>query len=241
MNQDSKQALLHHRQIIREKKFLNNIYRDLYIDFSNIKFPAGKIVEIGSGAGFIKEIIPEVLTSDVIAGPDIDKVFFAHKMPFKDSSVSGFLMIDVLHHIKDSEKSFKEMGRCLKKGGKIVMVEPFITWWGYFIYKFLHPERFDPKAGWKIQGKGRMSDSNTALPWIIFKRDRKIFEQKFPELRILRIEPHSPIRYLVSGGVTKPQLIPTFLYQTIKDLEGILSPFNSYIGMFVTIELEKVV
>lgn len=48
-------------------------------------------------------------------------------MPFQDKSVSAFMMIDVLHHIKDSRQFFKEMQRCLKPGGKIVMIEPANT------------------------------------------------------------------------------------------------------------------
>lgn len=241
MNQDSKQALLEHGDIIRKKSFLNKIYVDFYRTFLKTKFPKGPIVEIGSGAGFIKDIIPHAITSDVIKGPDIDKVFFAHKMPSKDNSVSAFLMIDVLHHIKDSEKAFKEMLRCLKPGGKVVMIEPYNSLWGGLIYKYIHPEKkgFNPKVGWKIKGRGRMSDSNPALPWIIFVRDRKLFEKKFPHLKIVRVLPHTPFRYLVSGGLTRLQFLPAIFYPLVFNLEKKLSHLNKLIGMFVTIELEK--
>ena len=239
-NVDSNKILLNDRKLIRQKGFLNRIYIDFYNEFKKTRIARGHLVEIGTGAGFIKEIIPSVVTSDVIKGPDIDKVFFAEKIPFKNSSVSAFFMIDTLHHIKNSEVAFKEMERCLKKGGKIVMIEPYNSWLGYFIYKYLHYEHFDPKAGWKVQGEGRMSDSNTALPWIIFERDRKIFKRKFPKLKIVRVEPHTPIRYLLSGGLSKPQFLPTFSYEWVKILEKIFSPLNKYIGMFVTIKLKKI-
>lgn len=240
-NLDSKNSLLEDRRLIREKKFLNHIYKDFYMIFKKTKVPEGKLVEIGSGAGFIKQVMPSIITSDVLKGPDIDEVFFAEKMPFKNSSIAAFFMINVLHHIKDPEKAFIEMARCLKKGGKIIMIEPLNSIWGYFVYKFLHYEHFDPRASWKVKGRGRMSDSNTALPWIIFIRDRKIFEQKFPNLKIRRVEGHSPFRYLLSGGLTKPQFTPTFTYSAVKFVEDkLLSPFGNLIGMFVTIELEKI-
>ncbi len=241
MNQDTKQALLEHRKKIRQKKFLYKIYVDFYRSFQQAHIPKGPIVEIGSGAGFIKDIMPNVITSDVIKGPDIDKVFYASKMPFKDNSISAFVMIDVLHHIKDSEKALQEMFRCLKPGGKIIMIEPYNSLWGRFIYTHFHPERknFDVKAGWKIGGDRRMSDSNPALPWIIFERDRNIFEKKFPKLKILKVDPHTPFKYLISGGLTKLQFLPTSLYPLINHLEKKLSPFNKLLGMFVTIELEK--
>lgn len=237
---DTKKALEQDKDLIKQKKILHNIYVDFYNMLHPRKVPHGPIVEIGSGGGFLKEIIPDVVTSDVIAGPGIDKVFFAEKMPFKKNSVSAFVMIDVLHHIKDSEKAFHEMERCLKVNGKIIMIEPFKSLWGYFIYKYLHYEYFNPNAGWEVKGKGRMSDSNTALPWIIFVRDRKIFEKKFPNLKIKKVEGHSPFRYLLSGGLTKPQFVPTAFYPFIKFTEDkLLSPLKNQIGMFVTIELQK--
>lgn len=240
-NIDSQKTLLADRKLIREKRFLNKIYRDFYFQFKETSSPKGLKVELGSGAGFIKEEIPDCITSDVVSGPDINKVFFAEKMPFKNSSIAAFFMIDTLHHIKNPQKAFSEMERCLKTEGKIIMIEPFNSLWGYFIYKYLHYEHFDQNAGWEIKGKGRMSDSNTALPWIIFVRDRSIFEEKFPNLKILRVCGHSPFRYLLSGGLTKPQFVPTFIYPAVKFIEEkLLSQLGNWLGMFVTIELQKI-
>lgn len=241
MDLNSYQALLEHRKIIRKKTFLKNLYFDFYQEFTNVSLPKGKIIELGSGAGFLKEIIPSVVTSDVIDGPGIDKVFYADKMPFKNNSIAAFLMIDVLHHIKDLEKALMEMERCLKAGGKIIMIEPYISAWGFLIYKYFHPERkgFDDKSGWKVKGSGRMSDANAAIPWIVFKRDRKIFEKKFSGLKIVRFSPHTPLRYLISGGLSRFQLLPSAFYPLIFFLEKKLAIFNDNIGMFVTIELKK--
>lgn len=239
MNLDSNTALLKHRKIIKTKGFLKQIYTDFYHSFQKTRTPKGPIVEIGSGAGFIKEIIPRIITSDVIQGPEIDQVFSATKMPFKNNSVAAFFMINVLHHIKNAEKALQEMLRCLKSGGKIVMIEPYNSVLGGILYRYFHPERFDPRAGWKVSGKGRMSDSNTALPWIIFVRDRAIFERKFPQLIITKITPHTPLRYIVSGGLSKFEFLPIIFYPLVCFTEDFLSPFNKYISMFVTIELEK--
>ncbi len=240
-NFNSDAALEEHKELIKRKKFLYQIYLDFYNSLIPKNVPQGKIVELGSGGGFLKEVIPEVITSDVISGSGIDKVFFAEKTPFKNNSISTYVMIDVLHHIKDSEKAFKEMIRTLKPGGKVIMVEPFNSFLGGLIYKYLHYEHYDPNAdSWKIKGKGRMSESNTALPWIIFVRDRKMFERKFPELKIIKVQGHTPLRYLISGGLTKPQLLPTFTYSWIKSFEDLISPLGQHTGMFVTIELQKI-
>lgn len=43
---------------------------------------------------------------------------------------------------------------------------------------------------------------------MIFERDRARFEAEFPKLRIEKVRPFMPFRYLVSGGVSMWQLMP---------------------------------
>src|SRR5437867_3468462 len=116
---DSKKALLRDRETLKQRAFLRKLYTDFYNELFTSDIPKGLLVELGSGGGFIKDIMPRVTTSDIIKGPEIDKVFSATRIPFASKSVAAFVMVDVLHHIKDVEKAFSEMQRCLKKGGKI--------------------------------------------------------------------------------------------------------------------------
>lgn len=236
---DAPETIVEHHNVIRKNKFLQKIYFDFYHKLIPTGIPEGPIVELGSGGGFIKEVISCAVTSDIVAGPNIDQVFSALQLPFSDASISAFLMLNAFHHIKDPEIALKEMYRCLKPGGKIIMVEPYNSWWSSFFYKNFHYEGFDTKAGWKIQGDGRMSDANNALPWIVFVRDRKIFEQKFPNFQIVKVEPHSPLCYLVSGGLKHKSILPEGGYKFIKFIEIIASPFKKIFSMFATIEVVK--
>lgn len=231
-------TLLIHKKKIKENKFLNRIYHDFYNEFKSVSLPLGQMVELGSGGGFLKEILPQVITSDVMAGPGIDSVFSASEMPFVSQSIAGFFLLDVFHHIRDTEKALVEIERCLKPGGKIIMIEPYNSRWSRFIYKNFHHEVFDDKAGW-MKSEEKLFEENGAVPWIVFVRDKKLFEKKFPNLKILQIIPHTPWRYLFSGGLSHPQLIPTFFYPFIKLLETLMRPFNRFLGMFVTIVIEK--
>ncbi|SRR6266404_235841 len=237
---DSKKSLIIHKKIIKTNKFLNKIYESYYQEIKK-DCSISPIVEIGSGGGFIKKIISKAITTDVIKADGIDIVTTAENLPFNDGSVGSFVMLNVFHHIKDPVKAIKEFSRSLKKGGKIIMIEPYNSFWGKFIYSNFHHETFDPStSNWKIKGKGRMSDANGAIPWIIFVRDQKLFKNKFPNLKITKIQPHTPFKYLLSGGLSKPQLVPTSLFSIVTFTEKILSPLNKYLGMFVTIELIKI-
>ncbi|MGE0269147.1 MAG: class I SAM-dependent methyltransferase [Candidatus Omnitrophota bacterium] len=230
-----------HSRIIKNKPFLTKIYNENYLIFKKIiqQFPNGKFIELGSGGGFIKEINPKVFTSDVLDLKGIDLCFSAEAMPFGNNSVDAFLMIDVLHHIKNPRRILTEMDRCLKVNGRIVMIEPANTIWSRFVFQNFHHEQFDPASGWNIEGDGPMSDANGALPWIIFFRDRAKFQQEYPSLKIKSYQNHTPIRYLLSGGVSMRQLVPSCTYPLVKFLEVLISPLNSWVGMFCKIELQK--
>ena len=82
----------------------------------------------------------------------------------------------------------------------IIRSKPFLMKW---VYLHLHHEQFEPNAeDWIIESFGPLSGANGALPWIIFNRDRKIFTNKYPKLKILNIKPIMPISYLLSGGIS---------------------------------------
>src|SRR5579859_5972941 len=139
-NLDSPETLQLHRSLIENKYILKEIYKKFYLEFKNTKVPKGKILELGSGGGFLKKVLPNIITSDVVKGEGIDKVFFGEKMPFRNNSLSAIFMLNVFHHIKNPAKALFEMERCLKKGGKIVMVEPYNSFWSRFIYTNFHNE-----------------------------------------------------------------------------------------------------
>ena len=242
-NLDDPSITLLHAKIIQEKPFLKRIYIDFYNrlkksvpDNTETKL----LVELGSGGSFIKDIIPNAVTSDILNVPNVDKHFSALNMPFEDNTVDAYFMIDVLHHINDARSFFREANRCLKVGGKLIMVEPANTLWSRFVYRNFHHEPFDPSGDWSFEKTGPLSSANGAIPWIIFYRDRSRFEKEFPSLKILQLKPHTPFRYLVSGGLSLKQLLPSFTYSIMRGIEVILSPLNEYLGMFLTIEIVKI-
>jgi len=239
---DSPARTIEHRQLILKKKFLKKIYLDWYKLFLDEykSLPAGKVVELGSGGGFLKELEPSIICSDVQDIPGNDLTFSALEMPFEDSELSGLFMIDTLHHIPDINLFLIEANRVLKKGAKVRMIEPANSAWGRFIYKNFHHEPFDPNGEWQIPCSGPMSGANGALPWIVFERDREKFEKLFPEFSIRNINYHSPLKYLLSGGISYRQLVPSFSYSIINGLDKFLARVSKQLSMFVDICIEKI-
>lgn len=229
------------KSIIASKPFLRAIYDEWYtLLASELPSGEGEALEIGSGAGYCSSFIADLITSEVFFSPDVKIVLDAQQMPFRDGSLRAIMMTNVLHHMPDVRRFLSEARRCLRAGGKILMVEPWVSNWSKFVYTHLHHEPFDPKtADWSFPSTGPLSSANGALPWILFVRDRLEFESCFPELSVEQIRPFLPLRYLVSGGVGMRSLVPGFTHEIWARLERMLQPQMSRLAMFAFIVLER--
>ena len=239
---DTPERTMLHRKIILSKPFLKKIYIEWYEAFIlelNL-LPQGKVVELGAGGSFIKDLIPNIIATDILPLPTNDMTFSALKIPFNDSSVSAFFMTDTFHHLQDAQLFLTEANRVLMKNGKLIMVEPCASLWGKFIFSCFHQEPFNPQGNWQLQEEGPLSCANTALPWIVFIRDKIKFKELFPDLEIEEITFHTPFRYLLSGGVSYKQLVPDFSFPLFSKIDHFLGALSSQISMFMTIKVKKI-
>lgn len=239
---DDPRATLAHREIILQKPFLKKLYQDWYEIFIKKCREVGRggYLEIGSGGGFLKDEFPQVITSDILELPLVDKVFSAEHLPYNDNELGCIMMLNVFHHIPRPYLFLKEAERTLMKGGKIIMIEPANSLFARFIYKRFHHEPFDEKGPREIKPGNPLSNSNQALPYIYFERDLQLFNNDYPNLKIKRIIYHSPFSYIFSGGVSRSALLPYFMYPIVKTLEMFCKPFSRQLGLFCTVEIEKI-
>jgi SAM-dependent methyltransferase len=229
------------REIVLGKPFLRSIYLEWYRMLLDA-LPAidGQVLELGSGAGFFQQLLPEAITSEVFACGGIKAVLDARRMPFPDASLRAIVMTDVMHHIPDVERFLAEARRTLKPGGRLLMVEPWVSAWSTFVYTRFHPEPFRPDApDWSFPPSGPLSGANGAIPWIVFRRDLERFRRLFPELELAAVEPFMPLRYLLSGGVSMRALAPGWSFGLAKALEAILLPWRDRLAMFAFIQLNR--
>jgi SAM-dependent methyltransferase len=198
------------------------------------------VLELGSGAGFLQEVIPDLITSDISFYSYVQMVMDGQQLPFLNNSLRGIVMSDVLHHIPQPRSFFSESGRCIKTGGVLTMIEPWMTVWSIFVYRFLHHELLYRDAPWNFTSSGPLSGANIALPWIVFKRDRVQFENEFPQWKIESIRLMMPFRYLVSGGVSLKPIMPAWSYLFWRWLESLVNPWMDTWAMFAQITLRRV-
>jgi SAM-dependent methyltransferase len=229
------------RQIIQEKDFLHRIYQEWYSSLSScFHNPNKPILEIGSGAGFLSEHIPNLISSDIRRYPWLSLITDGHQLPFADDALHAIVMNNVFHHLPRIKDFFSEATRCIETGGLLAMIEPWVTQWSTLIYSKLHHEPFNPQTkSWRFPSSGPLSGANTALPWIIFERDRLRFEREYPQWEIKNIKLGMPFRYLISGGVSTRTLIPGCSFPFWRRLETLLDPWMHKWAMFAFIELEK--
>ena len=239
MNIDDARTTEVRRRIIRQKPFLRKIYEEWYRAIVAVLPPIdGAVLELGSGAGFLDRFIFDLITSEILRCAGVRVVLDGCQLPFRDASLRAIVMTDVLHHVPQPRRLFADAARCVKPGGALIMTEPWVTTWSKLIYKRLHHEPFVPESQeWEFPPSGPLSSANGAMPWIIFQRDRAQFEGEFPEWRIETIRPIMPFRYLVSGGVSMRNLMPSWSFGLWRGLETALRPCTSRLGMFAFIRL----
>jgi SAM-dependent methyltransferase len=220
------------------KRCYDDWYRRLLTDAQSAP-PQGVMVELGSGGSYLKDLEPSLITSDVVEAV-ADRVIDARYLPFAENSVRALLLTHVFHHIPDAAAFFKEAERTLIPGGVISMIEVAHTPFARFFFRNFHHEPYeDGSREWFFAQQDSMMDSNQALSWIVFDRDRAKFERRFPSLKVERMVLLPWFTYFASGGVTARYLIPKFMNGLFLLAEMILNPFAPVFSLYWHICLRK--
>jgi SAM-dependent methyltransferase len=241
----AKNQILRHRKIWAEKPVLRRIYNEEF--FSRLlayKVPGGVSIEIGGGPGFLRELIPEVISTDLIRVPGLQASVDAQRLPFKSGSVSNILGQDVLHHLASPMRFLKETERVLRPGGRLILVEPWVTPFSYVIYRYLHQEDCDLSAQPLDIEKGHLSkmafEGNQAIPYLLFSKKYVTRTMEMvPSLRVVVLEKFCLFAYLLSFGFKRLNLLPEALYPVVRWLERVSLPLWRWAGalrIFLVIE-----
>jgi SAM-dependent methyltransferase len=238
MSIDHEERISIHRLVLKRKRLLKSAFNVFYREMlsANAKFLSGEgsELELGTGAGFMKELRTELITSDVFPVQGIDRVIDAQKMDLEDASVRCIYAINVFHHLPDPEKFLHELSRVLVKGGGCILIEPHNGLASRMLHTYMHSdEHFDAKSSsWQcLDIRGPMSGANQALSYIVFERDQKLFESRFGDCIEIVEERYIAnfLRYFLSGGLNYRQLAPDFFAGFLAGIETALTPVAKHV------------
>ena len=237
---DSPETTALRRKIVKSKPFLKSVYQEWYDEIvCRLPDVDGEVLELGSGGGFLGEVLPNLITSDVVALPDVDRVVDARDLPFDDETLRAIVMTNVFHHIPDVAAFLSEAERTLRPGGRIVMLEPWNTGWSRFVHERFHDEPMRPDVDdWAFPTTGPLSGANAALAWVVSVRDRSKLEENWANLEVVETEPLMPMRYIVSGGVSLRSLQPGWMYPFWKVFDEI-EPVRRRLSVFAMIVIGR--
>jgi len=242
------EVLNRHRRVWLDKPVLRRIYQEEFFSRQLAQRRMDGIsIEVGGGPGFFKAAFPEVVSTDLIYCPWLDVVADAQSLPFRKGSVSNVFGLDTLHHLAAPIAFLKEAERVLAPGGRLILVEPWVTPFSFLIYRYLHQEDCDLSADpYEVPNPDRPTakkafDGNQAIPYLLFRpKNRARTIALVPKLAIAKLEEFCLFAYLLSFGFKAMNLLPEFLYPGLAKFERVtLRLWRSIASLRVLIVLEK--
>ena len=247
MDVDGENRLELHRKMLEKKRMLREVFTEFHHSFIKLeeKFLTGEgaKVELGAGVSPMRDSYPEVLATDIVGAPHLDKVVNAEAMDFSDQSVKVIYGQNCFHHFPHPDRFFNELDRVLVPGGGAILLEPYYGPFASFLYKRLfRTEGFDKTfPSWETPVTGSMNGANQALSFIVFVRDRALYEKKYPCLKIVhKGTVGNYLKYLLSGGLNFRQVVPDRLTWVVGFFEKLISPFNGLIALHHIIVIKKI-
>ena len=227
-----------HRKIWAARPELRSVYQDWFNQLLRCVDGLHPIVEIGSGPGFFKEYFPRLISTDVVPSVYIDVLSDACSLPFRPGTVGAFVMVDVLHHLARPLEFVAEVARALRPGGRLAMIEPWITGPSYLLYRYFHHEdcslKVDLRRPFNDLDK-KAFNGNAAIPFKLLKQSKT----GVPPLRLIQADPFLGLPYLATLGFRSARPVPQTLIRIAEACEWLLSPIRRFGATRILIAWER--
>jgi SAM-dependent methyltransferase len=234
--------LRQHKAVWEQKPILRLLYTEWYREIVKWLRP-GRILELGGGTGNLKEFAPGVICTDLVRSAWLDLVADAQYLPFAARSLDNIVLFDTLHHVENVRLFLDEALRTLQPGGRLVIMDPYVSWLSWPVYRFLHPEpldlRADPLRLESANRNRRPFDSNQAVSTILFERSYERFKKVFPQFEMRLKRRVAFFAYPLSGGFEHSSLLPLRLLRPLLAIEQMMRFFSRVLAFRILVVLEK--
>ncbi len=226
-----------HREVWQKKPILRQIYRRWYESIRRSCL-SGKTLEVGGGSGNFKQYWPELTSCDVVDAPWLDLKADCLDLPFEDGAFDNVVGVDVLHHLYDPDLALHEMSRVVRAGGRLVFVEPYVSWFSRKIRARYHDEAQDLERDVIYDENKKPEEANLAIPTRLFIRNRQELPSRFPMLRILDVKCTDMLAYPLTGGFRRRVLLPEPVLRMIDSVEPWFAFLSPWLGFKMLVVLE---
>ncbi len=241
----------HHEEIQRNlehwkrKPILRRVYRSFHeLIAKNLSIHSEpRIVELGSGIGNIKDVIPDCMRTDLLPSPWIDQVENAYSLSFSSGSLTDLILFDVFHHLRYPGTALREFHRVLGPRGRLIIFDPCLSLLGGLVYGLLHDEPI---------GLGRDVEWLAPADWSPAEVDyyaaqgnaTRIFvrgepRHDLPGWRVVAVVRLSAISYVATGGYSKRQLYPGTALPLMRLLDRVCDTMPAIFATRLLVVLEK--
>jgi SAM-dependent methyltransferase len=204
---------------------------------------AGRVVELGSGMGSIKEVISDCTTTDLFANPWLERQENAYRLSFGPGSVSNLILFDVWHHLRYPGTALAEFRRVLSPGGRVIIFDPAISWTGRLVYGLFHheplgmrlPLTWDAPEGFKPGDADYFAAQGAATR--VFWRGESA--ERLAGWKLLEARPLPSFEYLATGGFSGPRLGGPAAFRLWRKLDRLLSAWPNLFAARLLVVLKK--
>jgi len=214
----SVERLAGHARIWEGKPVLRQVYAEWFESLLSEVPEGARVVEVGAGpalfAGYARRRRPDLrwTATDLAPAPGNDVVADAHALPVRTGAADAVLGLDVLHHLAQPRAFFAEAARVLRPGGRLALVEPWVTPLSFVVYRFFHQEDCarpaDPWHPFAQAGEGKdLFDGNAEIPRALV-RAAGADEWRALGLQPPRLDLFNGFAYLLTLGFRERSLLP---------------------------------
>ncbi len=214
-------------EVWKSKALLRDVYDQMYerlVPWIDDSIP-GPVVEIGAGIGNFGGFRADVVLTDQVLQPWIDLCCDAYRLPVRPGTISNLVLVDVFHHLSAPAVFFDRAWSALAPGGRVIVLEPYISLASLPVYGLFHSERIGWRAGTESEPSDRyyVAQGNATrfffrdLTWLL-------------GWRLVHREAFSAFAYLFSGGFSRPAFYPRNFLPLFKSVDDRLSRFPKLFG-----------